>query len=112
MHVKILHAIQRFKKDNISLATDKTVSTTLNVAKEGYKPIGILYSNTDNASSSGANFSLLRYYAYNINASENTITVNMRNFSSSTSKTFICLQVLYIKSEYYEHFAPVYNIVT
>lgn len=108
-----LFAFQGVQRDNVSIAKSATASLEFNVTKEGYTPIGAIIHYKGNASSSGANSSYIRTYGTWIDATNNIFGVHLRNSnSSSTAKIKVSYLIMYVKSEYYDLFAPVYNTVS
>lgn len=105
-----LFAFQGFERDNLSLAYGKTSTLSFDVTKEGYTPIGVLRYGSYNATTSGSNYSLINFYEITVDPSTNTLTSMVRNrASSSTAKFKVNFLLLYIKSEYFSNFEPIYN---
>lgn len=79
--------------DNQSVAANGNPTITYSCEESGYRPIGVVGFDIDNASSSGANASYIFIFACRISGT--TITWQVRNTASSAAKIKLNTYVLY-----------------
>lgn len=79
--------------DNQSVAANGNPTITYSCEESGYRPIGVVGFDIDNASSSGANASYIFIFACRISGT--TITWQVRNTGSSAAKIKLNTYVLY-----------------
>lgn len=101
-----IFAFQGIIKKNISIAKDTSMNLNYNIAKEGFKPIGIISFEFANSASSGAGCSLINCNYVECSVENNTLKVAGRATYSSASKVDFTALIMYVKSEYYKYFKP------
>lgn len=81
-----------YSKDNVSVASSKTVSTEISCARTGYTNLGIIGVTVAKAGSSGKNQEYCMITDFGI--SGDTVTIGVRNIGSSAAKIKITVRVL------------------
>ena len=87
---------QTFNADNISVTANGYKEGTINIAKTGYTPIGVLDMYINNASTSGSGSSFVTFYRSYISGT--TYNYGIRSVTSSATKVRVYAKILYVAS--------------
>ena len=87
---------QLFDADNLSVTANGYKEGTINIAKTGYTPIGVLDMYITNASTSGSGSSFLTFYRSYISGT--TYYYGIRSVTSSATKVRVYARILYVST--------------
>lgn len=88
--------IESYTVDNVSASAKDLKVTTINVAKDGYRALGIVSYRFANGSSNGNGASWVALYTMDID--ENNASVRFRNHYSTDINVKLTISVLYVSN--------------